>query len=95
MDVRKESDDLLRHNSSVLGRTSSGWPEARVSLMRQSAGSIKLRVAPEDLSPRSPTPDLNSKWKHSDGPSGRQQSPPASKSGSEKEYSVFINLSVD
>ena len=63
--------------------------------MRQPAGSMKLRAAPEDLSPRSPTPVLNSKWKHSDGLSGRQHSPPASKSGSEKEYSVFINLSLD
>lgn len=64
----------------------AGWTqdglEQEFLLIRLPAGAVRLRTAPENVSPGSPKPDLKGELKPPDGLSGRQYSTPASKSGS-------------
>lgn len=68
--------------ASRAGPTQDGLKQGFL-LIRLPAGAVKLRMASEDMSPRSPKPDLSSELNHCDGLSGRQHSTPAFKAGPE------------
>lgn len=76
---------------SRAGPTQDGLKQGFL-LIRLPAGAVKLRMASEDMSPRSPKPDLSSELNHCDGLSGRQHSPPCIQSRPRGRNIVYLSI---